>query len=273
MAAVSEPADKGLSAPAVSADEYDRDYYLHTSMGADAWRESGGREVAGLYQGALAMAGMRPGDAVLDVGCGRGELVRVALELGASRAAGIDYSAAAIEMGRKTLGASVAGARGELTQGDARALPFRDASFNLVTMLDVVEHLTPAELADAFAEARRVLRPGGRIFVHTAPNRLVYDVTYKLQRISLPWRLRSWPADPRNEHERAMHVNEQTTRSLAAALRQAGFSDPLAWVGRWVYTGHLASRRAGRWYQLAARVPGLRDLVAMDLYASGRRPA
>jgi hypothetical protein len=136
-------------------------------------------------------------------------------------------------------------------------------------MLDVVEHLTPAELADALAEAHRVLRAGGRLFVHTAPNRLVYDVTYRLQRTALPWRLRSWPSDPRNEFERTMHVNEQTTRSLVAALRQAGFADPLAWAGRWVCAGHLPSRRAGRWYRLAARVPGLRGLVAMDLYASG----
>lgn len=261
-----------LAAPAVPASEYDRDYYLHAAMGADAWRESGGRDVAGTYEAALGMAGMRPGEAVLDVGCGRGELVRVALELGAARAAGVDYSEAAVEMGRETLAASERGSAGELAQGDARSLPHGDASFDLVTMLDVVEHLTPDELAVALAEARRVLRPGGRIFIHTAPNRLVYDMTYRAQRLLFPWRLRSWPADPRNEYERSMHVNEQSRGSLRRALESAGLTHAKAWYGHWVYTGHLPSPRAGRWYRPLARIRRARALVAMDLYGRARRP-
>ena len=268
-----DPRDGRLSAPAVSADEYDRDYYLHAAMGADQWRESDGREVAGIYQGSLSLAGFASGESVLDIGCGRGELVRVALELGASRAAGIDYSEAAIEMGRETLAASELGGRGELAQGDARALPHPDAGFDLVTMLDVVEHMTPEELSAGLREALRVLKPGGRIFVHTAPNRLIYDVTYRLQRAALPWRLRTWPADPRNDYERSMHVNEQTTGSLSAALREAGFGDVSAWNGEWVYRGHLpggSAGRAGRWFRFAARTP-LRRFVAMDIFARGIR--
>jgi len=40
-------------------------------------------------------------------------------------------------------------------------LPFEPGTFDRVLMLDVVEHLYPAELAEALREARRVLKPGG----------------------------------------------------------------------------------------------------------------
>jgi cyclopropane fatty-acyl-phospholipid synthase-like methyltransferase len=38
-------------------------------------------------------------------------------------------------------------------------------------MLDVVEHLTPTELDRTLAQARRILAPGGRLYIHTFPNR------------------------------------------------------------------------------------------------------
>lgn len=49
---------------------------------------------------------------------------------------------------------------------DAQNLPFKDASFDFVFSLNVFEHLRAPE--KAAAEIRRVLRPGGRVFIHTA---------------------------------------------------------------------------------------------------------
>ena len=74
-------------------------------MGAEEWRESGGERVAGVYPGMLVRAGLQQGMKLLDVGAGRGELVRVAVESGAAEAIGIDYSADAVEMAGTTLSA------------------------------------------------------------------------------------------------------------------------------------------------------------------------
>jgi ubiquinone/menaquinone biosynthesis C-methylase UbiE len=262
-----------MRAPAVPSEEYDREYYLHRCMGADPWRRSRGREIDGLYPGMLELAGLRRGDAVLDVGTGRGELLRAAVDAGAAEAVGIDYSPDAIDLTKETIAAAGIEDRASGIVADARRMPLDDRRFDLVTMLDVVEHLTPAELHDTLTEARRKLKPGGRIFVHTMPSPLIYDVTYRLQRLLPTWRIRSWPADPRNEFEHAMHVNEQRIGTLRRALRGAGYADVRAWPGKWIYTDFVQRERSKRLYHRLARIPGLRRFGIADLFAAAVNPS
>ena len=261
-----------LGAPAVPASAYDEGYFLHGCMGADEWRESGGRRAAGLYEAMLRRASMHPGTRLLDIGTGRGELLVTALELGAEEAVGVDYSAAAIDLARRTLTAAGAPPAAMALRADARRLPVEDGRFDLVTMLDVVEHLSPSELALSLTEACRALRPGGAIFIHTMPNRLIYDVTYRLQRLR-PGRRRRWPVDPRNELERRMHVNEQSPSTLRSAVRNAGFEAVRIGLGEWVYTEFVPESRPRSTYHRLARVPVLNRFAIADLYARGRRPS
>src|SRR5437016_8075999 len=88
---------------------------------------------------------------ILDVGCGTGANLQMLAQHGASE--GVDVSSEALEFCR---------ARGlsKVKQGAAEALPYEDASFDLVTGLDVVEHLD--DDLSGLREMRRVLRPGGR---------------------------------------------------------------------------------------------------------------
>lgn len=261
-----------LETPQVPAAEYDTEYYLHACMGADTWRESGGETAHPLYEGALTLAGLRSGERVLDIGTGRGEILPTALRRGASEAVGVDYAEAAIELARRTLAAAGDPPEARALHADARRLPVPDAHFDLATMIDVVEHLTPDELDHALREGLRALRPGGRLFVHTALNPLIYDVTYRLQRALTPTRRRTWPANPRTDEEKRMHVNEQTPRSLRLALRRAGYSDVRASLGRWVHADFVPSKRARRTYHRLARVPGLRLLTIADVHAVAFRP-
>jgi SAM-dependent methyltransferase len=55
-----------------------------------------------------------------------------------------------------------------LQQGDVRRLPYTDGFFDSVLMISILEHLQPADLHQAMAEAGRVLRPGGQL-VYGAP--------------------------------------------------------------------------------------------------------
>lgn len=268
-----EASSKDLAPPAVAPNEYDASYFLHSCIGADIWRESEGKKAGGIYTYALSQIDLQPGERLLDVGTGRGDLLPVALSGGAAEAVGVDYSADAIDLAKRTLRAhgDPPGARALLA--DARRIPVADAAYDAVTMLDVVEHLTPRELADAFAEILRALRPGGRLFVHTAPNALVYRVTYRLQRLLYPGRARRWPKDPRNDFEHRMHVNEQTPRSLAGALRSAGFGSVEVQLGQWVYTGFVPEPRAHGLYHRLARRRITRRFGVIDLFAHARKPS
>lgn len=99
------------------------------------------------------------GGSVLDVGCGTGEITfRLAERFPQAFFTGIDLEQAHLERAR--IRCSRFGSRTTFQNGDAMALPFPDASFDLV----VCRHLLQAvpDAARVLAEIKRVLRPGGR---------------------------------------------------------------------------------------------------------------
>ena len=237
------PAGSHLPPPAVTAAVYDTDYYLTRCAGHEQWASSGGAHHDALYDGSLARAGLAPGEVMIDIGTGRGELLVAAAARGAARAIGVEYSPSALDLARQTIEASGVSGTAAVVAADSRRLPLPSGWADLVTMLDVVEHLTPDELHTTLVEARRVLRPGGRLFAHTFPTRTIYEITYRIQRGLLPRRRRSWPADPRNDFEHAMHVNEQSRRSLRRMLTGAGFASVDVRHGRWVFDAFVPDER------------------------------
>lgn len=262
-------APDALPEPVVPAAAYDEAYYLQACMGHHAWNADPGGPIHGVYAYALQRAGLKAGETLVDIGTGRGELLALAVQSGAARAVGLEYSEAAVALAHRTLTAQ--GVDAEVLLADARAVPLGDDVADLVTLLDVVEHLAPDELDRALREARRILRPGGRIVAHTFPNRLVYDVTYRLQRLAVPGRRRRWPADPRGELEASMHVNEQTRGSLARALRTAGFADVTVGFGELIHDAIVPEHDAAARtlvHRLAARRL-TRPLGRADLWARG----
>jgi SAM-dependent methyltransferase len=113
--------------------------------------------------------GVRPGDRLLDLGCGFGRHAFQAARLGAQVVA-LDAGADEVRKVQDTFGAmgvadelDVGTARVGAAQGDALRLPFADGSFDRVIASEVLEHIPDDEAA--MAELARVLRPGGSMAV------------------------------------------------------------------------------------------------------------
>jgi len=103
---------------------------------------------------AIAALGLRAGDCVLDLACGSGDLAAEALR-GGARVVGLDVSAGMLRQAQaRRLGCT-------LVRGDALALPLPDASIDAVVSGFALRNFV--DLAGAFAESARVLRPRGRI--------------------------------------------------------------------------------------------------------------
>jgi SAM-dependent methyltransferase len=94
---------------------------------------------------------------VLDVGCGGGALVRELAGRGA-RTVGLEIS-------EQQLGRARAHGVGRFVVGRAEELPLDDRSLDVVVFMRSLHHVPEPAMVPALADARRVLRPGGRVYV------------------------------------------------------------------------------------------------------------
>ena len=197
---------------------------------------------------ALERAGTPLRGRVLDAGCGGGGTA-VSLAEEASFAVGLDLDARFVDSGTRLVKERGVG-NAAFVQGDGGRLPFQAAAFDVVFSHSVIEHVSSAE--DYLRECHRVLRPGGVLYLSTAPylslagahlprllvpvplhlllgRRLAFD-TFRLLARRTPWLLRE-----AKEANTFIALAEQgktkeddllqrvTVRRLQAWVRAAGF--------------------------------------------------
>lgn len=176
---------------------------------------------------ALLLGEARPGERVLDLGCGAGRFVAALRGAGAD-AVGVEIAGAALERAR-----SVAPGADLRLLADDGSIPLEHGSVDLVWCSEVLEHV--ADGAHLLQEARRVLRPGGRILVTVPYHGRVQAALIALLRFDAHF-------DPQGQHLRFF-----TRASLAAALEAAGFEAPsVRAVGRMPLLRESLVARAGR---------------------------
>lgn len=122
------------------------------------WADIQEPQCAAGYHAVFDKASVGSETRLLDAGCGAGMAMRLAAELGAE-VAGIDASPGLLDVARDRL----PGAR--LEQGDLEVLPFEDDSFDVVTGFNSFQFA--ADPIIALQEARRVTKPGGKVFIMT----------------------------------------------------------------------------------------------------------
>jgi SAM-dependent methyltransferase len=227
----------------VNSDLYTTEYFLTENAGWKEFNKSHGAILDERYKRALALADLKPGMKILDLGCGRGELVINCARKGIF-ATGIDYSASAIELAQKALQMYPEEIREKvrLMQLDSKTVTFPSGSFDCIFLLDFAEHLYPEELSQALSNALYYLKKGGRLIIHTAPNRLFfYGYAYwRLMRTILNvllGRKERPPRNPRNEYQIAMHVNEMSPFELKKYLRKNGFNRSKIWLHSYGWLG------------------------------------
>ena len=110
-----------------------------------------------------ALSGARPGDQVLDVGCGTGYFTRLLAEAVApgGTALGIDPSPEVIARARRSTRLPDC----TFSKGIAEALDAEDQSYDVVVCSLMIHHLPETLRPQAIREMHRVLRPGGRVLV------------------------------------------------------------------------------------------------------------
>jgi len=221
---------------------YTEDFFLNTSDGAEEFVEG---ELSERLHYSFSLANVKKGMRILDVGTGRGDLAVRSAKAGAFVEA-IDYSPVAIRITReniKRLDKKTA-KRIRVSKMNIKKTSFSGGCFDLIFMIDVVEHLYPKELERAFLEIKRILKPGGRIIIHT-PNNWLIKPLYLLARIFFPW----W-----KRHK--LHVNEQSFFDLYQKLKLFQGKRKLFFTPRkgYFYNAVSGFKKTPLWVVLTARL-------------------
>jgi SAM-dependent methyltransferase len=151
------------------------------------------------------LARVRPGDTVLDLGCGAGEF-SAALRAAGAHPIGVDVAAEALRRAAERVPGL------DLRRWDAGApLPLQDACVDVVWAGEVIEHVV--DVAPWLSEIRRVLRPRGTLLLTTP-----HHGPLTLLRLALSPRRFAEHFEPRSDHVRFF-----SPRTLRALLGDLGF--------------------------------------------------
>lgn len=169
---------------------------------------------------------------VLDIGCGAGEFT-FALAARGFECVGVDFTESLVHAGRKLAEEHRALFRVPpvLLCGDVNEMQVA-GQFDLITLNDVVEHLSDLELLPLLRTCRRLLRPRGKLLIHTPNGRSLLNWTeptirgrlFDLYRRQVR-RQRPYQKDIRQAYYDQVHINVMGEGKLRKLARAADFSD------------------------------------------------
>jgi ubiquinone/menaquinone biosynthesis C-methylase UbiE len=163
---------------------------------------------ASIHRQLVDIADVRPGQRVLEVGCGTGNLALLAKRLHPqAEIVGLDPDPKALARARRKAGHKALPV--QLDRGFAEDLPYPDASFDRVLSAFMFHHLGPDEKEEALREALRVLKPGGSLHL--------LDFGGAKERPG------GFMARLRHRHE---HLRDDSGDHVPTLMQEAGFAEP-----------------------------------------------
>lgn len=206
-------------------DLYNEEYFLDAVDGFTDFAEFDGsyERLFERYRRNVDLLGVEPTHALLEVGCGRGEICIYHAKRG-GRAVGVDFSGDAIAIARRK--AQQLNVSPEFKEASFDELSNKDGMFDRILACEFIEHISAQEGEVFFDKIHALLRPGGRALIYTYPNTLQRRYGYPLLRLYNALRgirLPKQQPDTESEHYRLYHLNEQNHLTLKRAARRAGF--------------------------------------------------
>ncbi len=177
----------------IPADIYTKSYYLTDNEGCLEYAGDLDAHMHPKFQRALEIADIKPGENVLDVGCGRGELLYYCVRKGA-KALGLDYSQSAVDIARQTINRLPEELRSRAAAhvGEAESFNYPD-KYDVIFFIEITEHMHDWQLERAFRKFDSILTDKGRIIIMT-PNYLYERYLQPVKKfLDIPARFFKWP--------------------------------------------------------------------------------
>jgi cyclopropane fatty-acyl-phospholipid synthase-like methyltransferase len=203
---------------------YTETYFMENATGHDEFKTFEGKyeQLIDKFRMVINQLNLHQSDRLLDIGCGRGEMV-IYHALNGGDATGVDFSDEAIKLAKVKASELKAQCNFQINSFEKIE---EEIKFDRAVSIDFIEHISVEEGKVFFKKCYNLLNPGGRLIVYTYPNTIRRRIGYRLIRLfSIIKRkpLAKQEPDTISDHYKQYHLNEQNYFNLRKSAQDAGF--------------------------------------------------
>lgn len=220
----------------INPKNFNKDYYYNVCFGSEEFKKSNGKTLGLRVKKMIDSLNLTKSMEILEIGCGRGDTA-LYIAKNVKSVIAIDYSKEGIKIAKKirSLYSKKIQDKTKFLVMDASKLLFKNNSFDVVLLIDTIDHLNKKEQIDMLNQINRVLKPGGLLFVRTCSNRILLSYTYNYYihplNVFLTWvnkkikgtNYASLPKESRTKEGKKQHINEPSYFSLKTLFKNTNF--------------------------------------------------
>ncbi len=204
---------------------YTESYFMENATGHDEFKSFDGKfeHLIDKFRMIIQYLNLRKSDSLLDIGCGRGELI-IYHALNGGEATGVDFSDEAIKLARSKADELKAKCNFQISSFENINEAIK---YNRIISIDFIEHIAVDEGKAFFKKCYNLLNPGGRLLVYTFPNTIRRRYGYMMIRTLSILKGKPLPKkepDTISDHYKQYHLNEQSYFTLRKSAVNAGFT-------------------------------------------------
>jgi len=220
--------EKKIIKKSPSSEIYSREYFM--SDRCDGYNDFiKNKGLSYIKKKQLKLIAPKEGDRILDIGCGRSEVLYHCAKQGAT-VFGLDYSKDALDISKTTLDGIK---KTYLCCSCASPMPFKPEQFDKILVGDVIEHLTPEESEKCVEEIGKILKKGGYVLIHTSPNVYFKKIIFPLLEFLFGLIGRSDSLNDIRLHiaQDNVHINEYSPFRFKKLIKSSGLESKV-WIDK-----------------------------------------